>query len=287
VFGLAHATWRPTVVITFAVATIASLVVQWPTMANAQSGPNRVILADFNGSFPVGTLDSAEPSGYSPPSTTALAGYKLNYVGDFTGSAIPRGWDVFNGVPGGDPGGFFGASHVVVANGLLQLNTFRNPAAGNRWVTGGLCQCGVSRKYGAYFVRSRLTSAGPNEVELLWPATNKWPPEIDFNETGGSATSTSTSVHYGVTNHIVKSLLRINMTLWHTWGVIWTPKFIVYTVDGRIWGSLNVASEIPRVRMTLDLEQIQQCQEVRQCPTAPTSMQVNWVAEYVTSSTPG
>lgn len=285
VFAPPRPRFRQIVVVTLITATIAALVVQWLTAANAQNGPIRVIPTDLNGSYPVGTPDSAEPSGYGPPSATALVGYDLSYVNDFTGSTIPAGWDVFNGVPGGDPGGFFGASHVAVGNGLLQLNTFRNPASGNRWVTGGLCQCGVARKYGAYFVRSRLTNAGPNEVELLWPATNKWPPEIDFNETGGSVTSTSTSVHFGVANHIVRSQLRINMTRWHTWGVIWTPKFIVYTVDGRIWRSFKGASEIPRVRMTLDLEQLQQCQEVRQCPTTPTSMQVDWVAEYVKSST--
>ena len=27
------------------------------------------------------------------------------------------------------------------------------------------------------------------------------------------------------------------MTQWHTWGVIWTPTSITYTVDGSVWGS--------------------------------------------------
>jgi hypothetical protein len=204
----------------------------------------------------------------------------MSYVADFTGTTLPPGWDVFTGVPGGDPGGHFGASHVVVANGMLSLNTFRDPSWYNRWVTGGLCQCAVSHEYAAYFVRSRVTGAGPTEVELLWPTANTWPPEIDFNETGGSITSTTNSAHYGSANHIVGNRVSINMTLWHTWGVIWTANEIIYTVDGRIWGEVSGASNISSVPMTLDLEQRQECEENRQCPTAPESMQVDWVAEY-------
>jgi beta-glucanase (GH16 family) len=168
---------------------------------------------------------------------------------------------------------------------MLELNTFRDAAWHNRWVTGGLCQCGVAQRYGAYFVRSRITGPGPNEAELLWPAGKEWPPEIDFNETGGSVTSTTTSVHYGSANHIVRSEININMTQWHTWGVIWTPRYIVYTVDGNIWGTFKVPSEISRVPMTLDFEQRQICEEKRQCPTAPQSMQIDWVAEYAPTPT--
>jgi len=147
-------------------------------------------------------------------------------------------------------------------------------------VTGGICQCSVSHEYAAYFVRSRVTGAGPTEVELLWPTANTWPPEIDFNETGGSITSTTNSAHYGSTNHIVGSRVKIDMTQWHTWGVIWTANEIIYTVDGRVWGEVTGASNISSVPMTLDLEQRQECMEHRQCPTAPESMQVDWVAEY-------
>ena len=259
---------------------VASLSVQWPVAANAQSSPARVSPLNVNGSYPTGTPDSAEPSGESPPGAQALVGYALRYENDFTGRRVPPGWYVFTGIPGGDPGGHFGISHVVVANGVLQLNTYRNPAWHNGWVTGGICQCGVARRYGAYFVRSRITGPGPTAVELLWPSNNTWPPEIDFNETGGTAASSTSSVHYGATNNVVRSKVDINMTLWHTWGVIWTPHYILYTVDGRLWGQLRVASDISSVPMTLDFEQRQECQEHRQCPTAPESMQIDWVAEF-------
>ncbi len=232
-------------------------------------------------SYPIGIVDSSQPSGQAPPGVHALAGYTRSYVNDFTGTSLPAGWAVFVGVPGGDPGGQFGAAHVTVGSGLLQLNTWKDPAYHNKWVTGGLSQFGIARTYGAYFARSRLTGPGPNSVELLWPAANVWPPEIDFNENGGSVAETSSTVHFGPRNLIDQRKVNINMTQWHTWGVIWTPASITYTVDGKVWGAITSASEIPHQPMTLDFEQRAMCSLGRECPTAPVSMHVDWVAEYI------
>ncbi|MGA2295277.1 MAG: glycoside hydrolase family 16 protein [Acidimicrobiales bacterium] len=215
----------------------------------------------------------------APPSANALAGFTESYVNDFSGSSLPSGWSAYSGTPGGDPGAQWAASHVTVSNGLLQLNTSQDPAFNNEWVAGGLCQCGVSQTYGAYFVRSRVTGAGPTGVELLWP-TVSWPPEIDFNETSGDTSGTSATVHYGAANSQSRRALSINMTQWHTWGVIWTPSSITYTVDGNVWGTVTSAAEIPSQPMTLDLQQQTWCSSNWACPTTPQSMQVDWVAEY-------
>ena len=233
-----------------------------------------------NPPYPIGTADSSEPSGEAPPAPTALAGYTQSYVSDFTGSTLPAGWNVYTGIPGGDPGGHFGGSHVVVSGGLLTLNTYRDAAWNNQYVTGGLCQCGLAQTYGAYFVRSRLTGRGPNEVDLLWPAANAWPPEIDFSETGGSDNSTTGTVHYGAANNMDHRKVMINMTQWHTVGVIWTPTSLTFVVDGQVWARDNVISHIPKQPMTLDLQQVTRCTEGTQCPAGPVSMQINWVAEY-------
>jgi hypothetical protein len=228
--------------------------------------------------YPVGIPSATEPSGEAPPGADALPGYRQTYVQDFLGATLPAQWDIFAGVP--SPGGHFGVSHVTFHGGLMELSTYRNPLFGDRWVTGGICQCGASQVYGAYFVRSRITGPGPNEVELLWPLTNKWPPEIDFSETGDKVTGTTSSVHFGAKNTIVRRSVVANMKRWHTWGVIWTPSSITYTLDGRVWGVFAVPKDIPRVRMTLDFEQVTQCPSNRDCPTAPQNMYVDWVAEY-------
>ncbi len=234
--------------------------------------------------FPIGTRDSSEPSGFAPPSLTAFPGYAQTYATDFTGTSLPEGWISFSGMASGDPGSQWGTAHVVVANGLLSLNSWRDPAYNNVWVNGGLCQCGVAKTYGAYFVRSRVTGPGPTIVELLWPTVG-WPPEIDFNETSGVATGTSATTIWSVSHGQSQVRMNIDMTRWHTWGVIWTPTSVTYTVDGRAWGSFNVSAEVAHVPFVLHLQQQTWCSSNFACPTSPESSQIDWVAEYSIAST--
>jgi Glycosyl hydrolases family 16 len=229
--------------------------------------------------YPVGVADTSEPSSVAPPSPLALPGYRQTYVSDFGGSALPAGWSAYEGTPSSDPGGYWSVSHTVVAGGLLQENAFRDPIFQNNWVTGGVCQCGSPRTYGAYFVRSRMTGPGPTQVELLWP-TSGWPPEIDFNETYGAATSSMATVHFNPTNSQIHRTVHIDMTQWHTWGLVWSPKSLVYIVDGRVWGSVSDPAVIPNQLMTLDIQQQTFCASGWACPTSPQSLQVDWVAEY-------
>lgn len=267
-------------VITLLTASAAICVTIYFALYSHDNNKFRLLPPGSKSEYPVGIKDKAEPSGEAPPGANALPGYKLSYVTDFKGTALPPSWNVYTGVPGGVPGGQFAASHVVVAHGILSLNTWRDPRYQNRWVTGGLCQCEVARTYGAYFVRSRITGPGPNEVELLWPANNHWPPEIDFNETGGQVDSTSSTLHYNAVNSIDQRHVGINMEKWHTWGLIWTPKQISYVVDGQVWGIITTAYEIADVPMTLDMQQTARCVPGRPCSIHPASMQVDWVAEY-------
>ena len=220
----------------------------------------------------------SEPSHQLPPH--AMRGYRLAYCNDFRGSKLSAGWGKFSGVPGGDPSGMFEPSHVVVANGMLNLNTYRDPALNNAWATGGLCQCGVARTYGAYFVRSRVTGSGDDEVQLLWPAAKVWPPEVDFNETGWQSTKTAWYVHFRSSNEQVAKTMHVNLMRWHTWGVIWTAKSLTFTVDGIVWGKVRNPSIIPHEMMTLDIQQQTWCGITPECPTKPLSMLVDWVAEF-------
>ena len=236
--------------------------------------------------YPTGTPDAGEPSGDAPPGATALADYAQTYVNDFNGTTIPHTWNVFTGVPGGDPSGRWAASHVVVGGGLLQLNTYQDPSAGNAWVSGGVCQCGLTRTYGAYFVRSRVTGAGPTQDELLWPAQG-WPPEIDFNESFGDVSNTSATLHFDSSNDQIHAKVAVDLTKWHTWGVIWTPTSVTYTVDGDVWGTVTDAAAISNVPMELDITQQTFCGEspAWACPTAPATLDVDWVDEYAPVTT--
>jgi outer membrane protein OmpA-like peptidoglycan-associated protein len=253
----------------------------------AGAGSHSTVHTSSSGvAIPDGTADASEPSGEAPPDETAMTGYTRAYVNDFTGSSVPGGWNVYTGTPGsGDPGSQWAANHVVVSSGLLKLNTWQDPAFGGEWVTGGVCQCGVSNTYGAYFVRSRVTGVGPTQVELLWP-TSGWPPEIDFNETNGMIGGSMATLHFGADNSQVHDTINTDMSQWHTWGVIWTATSVSYTLDGKVWAQVDDASEVPHQPMTLDLQQQTWCGVLRNvnspssCPTTPQSTLVDWVAEY-------
>jgi len=265
-----------TTLVTFGAVTWLS----FDTSPQGSVGPFPVVTTSPQAAYPAGENDHANPSGKAPPAATALRGYTLSYVNDFTGSSLPTGWDAFSGVPSGLPGGQFASDHVVVRGGVLRLDSRKDPRYGNVWVSGGVCQCGLRRTFGAYFVRSRLSAPGPNEAQLLWPASDVWPPEIDFNETGASVRSTSWTVHWGSANHIDQRSIIIDMLTWHTWGVVWTPTSIIFTVDGKEWGSFTNARDIPKVPMSLHFEQLASCSNTRYCPRVPASMLIDWVAEY-------
>lgn len=232
--------------------------------------------------YPIGIPDTTEPSGMAPPGRNAFHKFKLTYVTDFAGSSLPKGWFAFTGTPGGDPGAQWAASHVSVTKGMLLLRAYRDPAYGDEWVTGGVCQCRVSRTYGAYFVRSRVTGPGPTQVEMLWPTDNSWPPEVDFSESWGDLNQIQATNHYDKHNptSATIALLYVNLTKWHTFGLVWSPTQLTYIVDGKAWAKFKLRGTIPSVPMTLDLTQQTWCSAKWACPTKPENMQVDWVAEY-------
>ena len=228
--------------------------------------------------YPVGVANSDEPSGMAPPTANSLIGYHQTYVDDFNGSQLPKGWYTFNGVPGGDTSGQFSSHHILVTQGLLRLKTYQDPAFKNHWVTAGLCQCGKPETYGAYFVRSRVTGSGTNSVALLWPASNKWPPEIDFSENLFYNNLTTATVHWSSRTDF--HVMYINMLKWHTWGVIWSPSGVLDVVDGHPWHQFNISGAALRVPMVLNFEQRTTCPSTLKCPTASSAMLIDWVAEY-------
>lgn len=263
-----------------AIVTLVLLVGVAPS-AEAMSTPRACFGLDgcIDYSSTIGVVNPNEPSGMAPPLATTLGGFHETYVTDFLGKSLPVGWSTFAGVPGGNSGTEFAPSQVKVGNGVLHLNASYNTSR-SEWLTGGTCACALAQEYGAYFVRSRLTGVGPTLVQLLWPAGSVWPPEIDFSETyGGTATSMAT-VHFGRTNQVDHRTLAVNMTQWHTWGVVWTPQSIVYLVDGKQWGQVSLTSEIPSVPMTLDIEQEAWCAQGFACPSGPQSALVDWAVEY-------
>jgi hypothetical protein len=236
----------------------------------------------------VGVPDAREPSGKAPPVANALPGYTRSYIQDFNGKSLPKGWGKFAGQPSGTATSYWAPSHVLVGGGMVRLVTYRDPRHDGKWTSGGICQCepgkkNLGMKYGAFLVRSRVTGPGPDEDELLWPVANVWPPEVDFNESAFSTHSTSWTVHYGSRASFVQGTHTFDLERWHTWGVIWTPTSLTFTIDGVAWGVITNRKQIPHQPMTLDIDQEARCipgLSWAACPVRRVSLQIDWIAEF-------
>jgi len=146
-------------------------------------------------------------------------------------------------------------------------------------MTGGVCDCGHPFRYGAVFVRSRMTGAGATQVEMLWPMKGAIP-EVDFTETFGGILQSTATVHYGASDTQIHRTTAATMLRWHTWGVIWAPTSLTYTLDGRPWSEVRTPAAIPHVPMSVHLQQQTWCSSHFACPTVPVSTEVAWVARY-------
>jgi hypothetical protein len=192
--------------------------------------------------------------------TRARRAWHRVFTEDFGHGLRPRRWGRYSGQPQGDPGGWWDPSHAVVRHGVLNLETYRDPRFGGRWVSGGVSSApALKQRYGRYAVRFRADGGkGVAVVLLLIASANHWPPEIDFAENGGETQGRPTmaaTLHYGRRPHThqTQRILRGDFRRWHTMGVRWTPRRLTYTVDGRAWARVRGAG-VPHERMELDLQ---------------------------------
>lgn len=233
---------------------------------------------------------SAPAAGNSP--------WKRVFVDDFRGHRLDTDkWGRYEGQPGGDPGGWWEPSHVVVRRGVLRLETYRDPRVGGRWVSGGVSSSrGLKQAYGKYLVRFRMDGGrGVAGVLLLWPVNDDWPPEVDFAESGGMGRrrgTMSATLHYGRDNRQVQHTVRADFRRWHTAGVEWTPGRLVYTLDGRRWAEVR-SRHVPRQRMEMDIQtQAGTCGDrYAPCPNRTTprkvDLEVDRVSAYAYTPRPG
>jgi beta-glucanase (GH16 family) len=228
------------------------------------------------------------PSG-APMPVGDMPGWHQVFRDDFLGSSLNRrAWGAYEGQPGGDPGGWWDPSHVVVRGGTAQLETYRDARFGRRWVSGGMSSAYALRQtYGKYLVRFRVDAGdGVALVLLLWPAADVWPPEIDFGESGGgSRHEMSATLHFGPGDHQIQRSVSADFTRWHTMGVEWTPGRLQYTLDGRVWATVD-SPAVPALPMEMDAQtQAGTCGDrYAPCPDATTPdkvvAQIDWVVAY-------
>jgi beta-glucanase (GH16 family) len=219
-----------------------------------------------------------------------LPGWRLVFADGFREGFDTSRWGAYSGQPGGDPGGWWDPSHVVVSDGVLRLETYRDAVFGGRWVSGGVSSSyALKQTYGKYAVRFRVDGGvGVAAIVLLWPVEDHWPPEIDFAENGGETSARdemSATLHYGADNATVQRTVHADFTHWHTLGVEWTPGRLVYTLDGHPWSTVS-SEHVPDEPMELDIQtQAGTCGDpYAPCPDSTTpphvDLLVDWVVAY-------
>ncbi len=254
----------------------------------------RFAVATLFGALGIALSTSAQTS-ETPSSAGAMPrgnppGWRRVFADDFRAGLRSSKWGTYTGQPGGDPGGWWDPSHVVVKNGVLNLQSYRDPRFGNRWVSGGVSNApALKQTYGKYLVRFRVDAGeGIAAILLLWPSDDNWPPEIDFGEDGGETAQRNhmtATLHFGSADKQTERTVHANFSRWHTLGVEWSPGRLVYTLDRRRWASL-ASSQVPDKPMEMDIQtQAGTCGvSYAPCPDSSTpsrvDMQVDWVIAY-------
>jgi myo-inositol-hexaphosphate 3-phosphohydrolase len=229
----------------------------------------------------VTTVDLS-PSGIAVP-TGDLPGWTLSFTDDFLGTSLNlEEWHTYSGRPNGAPLAQWDPSHVVVQDGLLELQTYQDPEYPGLWTSGGL-KLDLSQTYGKYLVRFRMDEGdGVAGISLLWPTDKDWPyeDEIDFAEdAGGDRSYTTSTLHYGTAtdHHMVHRKTSGDFSEWHTLGVEWLEGKLNYTLDGVVWAIVD-DTHVPNIPMQMAI----QTQTWDVYPTTPplVTMQVDWIAVY-------
>ncbi len=237
------------------------------------------------------TPDVAPPPSGIPMPTGDRPGWRQVFADDFSGRAVDRDkWGLYAGQPGSDPGSQWSPSHVVVAGGVLRLETYRDPAHGGKWTSGGINNAKSSPlKAGKYEIRMRADRAsGINVVGLLWPKSNSWPPEIDFVEDrDGDRSDYEATLHYrnqdGKHAMVHRPAKVVDMSEWHTYGVEWGKGRLVYTLDGQAWATIE-RPYVPEVLMGMAVQSNAVTKgRVLAGPGTPplSSVELDWVVGYV------
>jgi len=219
-----------------------------------------------------------------------IPGWKQTFADDFTGNLDK--WGVYEGQPGGDPGGWFLPSHVEIDNGKLVIKAYKeNTPNGNIYATGGLNNGSTfSQTYGRFEFRFRMDEGyGIAFVFLLWPASDQWPPEIDIAEDDGLSRSLLTStLHYGTpgnreTEH--RRIEGVDFTQWHTVGLDWSPGRLEFRLDGEVWSTIE-SDRVPDEPMVMAIQtQAWYCDGYwSDCPNSTTpplvNLEVDWAVAY-------
>jgi len=215
----------------------------------------------------------------APPPTAAapgnFAGWSRDFVDDFDGPLNTSVWSRYE--TSYDEAGMlseFDKANVTTSDGSLVLRTYN--AGGDDWRAGGVSSAvGFATAQGKWTMRARFDRAyGIGYAFLLYPKGGGWPPEVDFAEGTAGGPRVMSTLHWSPAN-LTDSRFKygLDMTQWHTYGVVLSNDKVEFTVDGVVWTTINNAGS-PRIAMWVGFQSAAKAP----LPTA--------TGEVVNSSTP-
>lgn len=249
-----------------------------------------------------------EPAPTSPSGVAAprgdLAGWRQIFVDDFTRDAPVGSWAnpcdpdriVYTGAQGQKwrtyPSCYLDTYQrrpyrpdrvLSVADGVLNFHLHivdGQPAGANPSpLIDGVSQYGT---YGRYTARFRVDSPGLDEYYvawLLWPQSERWPYDGEFDFPEGSLSGTVGGFHhYAGAGSCVGCQLAVEQTGarftdWHTYTMEWSPGRIRYLLDDRV--VLDSTAWVPSTPMRWQLQT-----ETNGHGTNSGNLTVDWVAVY-------
>lgn len=215
---------------------------------------------------------------------TGSAGWKRDFYDNFTSSLNTKTWGRYNGKSTSSSLGSWVPENVVVQNQNMTITTVKRNGV---WTTGGVSSGpGAVFVQGQWLVRAKFDKApGVGYGFLLWPDSGGWPPEVDFAEGAAGTTRTEAAFHWGTNHQIQKRYEPIDLTKWHTYGVMMHNNTLAFVIDGKVWYQMEHAST-PWNPMWLGLQaNPKPCDGINyQCVTTATpswsQIHIDWVAHY-------
>ena len=182
-------------------------------------------------------------------------GWTQDFVDDFNGPLDTARWSRYESST--NQIGMlskYNRANVYTENGTMVLRTYT--AGGDAWRAAGVSgNPGFAAAQGKWVIRARFDRApGIGYAFLLYPRGGGWPPEVDIAEGTAGGPQIMSTLHWSTAN-LTDSRFKagVDMTQWHTYGVILSDGKVQFTVDGAVWTTIDNPNS-PRMPMWLGLQ---------------------------------